>query len=129
MNDKKYTDTNIEDLTKAVSEMCNKYERLVWFARSPHKSVIHEVYKDTPEHIIQGSLNGQARVEEMFPEECDALYGEASDWNHGFHSGMQAALRFVLTASRTYHETDEDEGDFDIGGIDYAKEMFPDLDS
>ena len=125
--------TEIEELKEAFSKFEKKYFDLVWYARSPGKDDIHEVYKGTPESIIQGSLNGQAKVEEIYPDEIDQLKGENSSWSHGFNSGCLAAMRFVMTSMETQTFPDQESEDptdtITMGGIEEAKEEFPFLDT
>ena len=117
----------MENIKEDFLQFEEKFEKLVWYARSPHKDVIHEVYKGRPEHIIQGALNSQAKVEEQYPEEIDA-FDENPDWQHGFNSGCLAAMRYVITALYPYEVEDEEEGGtFTVGGLEDAKEFFPEL--
>ena len=104
----------LDELTRRILEApCEKYEKLVWFARSlPAED---PDWEGTPEEIKTKALNEQARIEEHYLAEVEALYGEGGDWQHGFHSGMLAALRLVLTS------IDQ--------GIDQAVEEFPMLDT
>ena len=121
--------TTPETITQDLQDLEKKYNDLVWYARSPHKSMIRVVYKDTPEDIIQGALNSQARVEEDYPDEIDNLKGKDSDWEHGFNSGMLAAIRYVLTATCPIEIEDEFGEMFMSGGLEEAKEEFPMLDT
>lgn len=122
--------TDPDQLEAVFSEFEKKYFDLVWYARSQPREVMEE--KGVPEHIIQGALNGQARKEEMYPEEIDA-FKEDPDWTHGFNSGCLATMRFVLTAMSTELFNDEDSEDpkatWTMGGIEEAKEEFPMLDT
>ena len=122
--------TNREELIKRVSEMSDKYLDLVWYARSPHKSVIRDVYNKNSDDIIESALNAQARIEEKYPDDIDT-FNESPDFKHGFNSGMLAALRYVLTANEIqYYDDQEEPGEvFPVGGIEQAEEEFPWLDS
>lgn len=85
----------------------DKYEQLVWFARS-HPPADVNYWKTISPTIKEGALNSQSRVEEMFPDEVDQLKcPECSDWNHGFNSGMLAGLRYVLTAAEDPAQAEE----------------------
>lgn len=115
------------DITENLQELHKKYMDLVWYARS-HPSSDIEFWQGVPDAIMQGAFRGQMRVEEDYPDEVAKLRSEASDWEHGFNSGMLAALNYVLTASRSYkHE--EDGETFWFGGIEEAQEEFPMLDT
>ena len=102
-----------DDVLALIAAKEEQAERLVWYARKAPAD--HPSWDNVPADIKQGALNSASRVEEMFPDETDALKcPECSDWNHGFNSGMLAALRFVLHAAE-----DPDE----------AEECFPELDT
>ena len=101
-----------DDVLALIAAKEDKFQKLVWFARK-HPSD-HPFWDTVPADIKQGALNSASRVEEMYPDEVDELHGEHSDWQHGFNSGMLAALRFVLHAAE-----DPDE----------AEECFPELDT
>ena len=119
----------MDNIKEDFQQFEEKYFNLVWYARSPHKEIIHQVYKDTPEDIIQGALNAQSKVEEQYPDEIDA-YRENPDWQHGFNSGCLAAMRYVMTALYPCEIEDEEEGGtFTYGGLEDAKEEFPMLDT
>ena len=82
----------VEDMQKIsdgvlMEELMEKYERLVWYARkSP------ELIEMFPQ--IQSSIQ---EIEALYPEETDALNTpDAGDWQHGFNSGMLAALRLII---------------------------------
>lgn len=93
-----------KELFEEIIKEQNKYSDLLWYARS------------APEHDnIPGVKENRERIEESYPDEVNALYEDDSNWQHGFHSGMVAALRYILT--------------MDDDGIEQAKEEFPMLDS
>ncbi len=93
-----------KEIFELVSEKENKYFELVWYSRADPKSK-NKVVK---EHI--------ARIQKKYPYETDQLADEdISDWQHGFHSGLLAGLRYVLTLNHT--------------GRELADEEFPDLDT
>ena len=90
----------LADLERIAKQDVAMFEALVWYARSS---------SDAP-HIV--AL--RRKVEREFPEETGALAGEASDWTHGFNSGMLAAMRKVvgvLTAAQTAHAMNADAED------------------
>ena len=71
--------------------MEEKYFNLVWYARkAPPDDAEH--WAETTAEIKTAALNEMAKVEEMFPDEVDALKcPDCGDWNHGFNSGMLAS--------------------------------------
>jgi hypothetical protein len=97
---------NKKQLVEIIAKKYDKYNNLLWYARSK------------PEDInINGVKEARERVEREFAEEVAALEGEHSDWQHGFHSGCCAAFSYVLTC------LDKDMG------VEVAEEEFPMLDS
>ena len=114
-------------LEKLLQDWEKKYFDLVWYARSPPSD--DPSWVDTPESIRTGALNSQAKVEEMYPDEVDELKSEASDWTHGFNSGMLACLRLVMTAQNREQLTDDEGETYWYGGVDDAVEEFPFLDT
>ena len=95
-----------DDVLEHVQKKLDMYDKLVWYARKAPAH--HPSWEGVPEDIKTGALNSVARVEEMFPDECDELRGEHSDWTHGFNSGCLAAIRFILTAASEGPETAEE---------------------
>lgn len=92
------------ELLESISKKEKKYSDLLWFART------------SPENLsIEGVNEKLAEIEKSYPFEVSQLGGEESDWQHGFHSGMVAALRYILT--------------LDELGLEQAEEEFPMLDS
>lgn len=96
---------NKKQLFENIQQKEDKYFDLVWYARSK------------PEHInIEGVKENIERIETLYPTEVERLKNEEwADWQHGFHSGMVAALRYVLTMNEM--------------GLEQADEEFPMLDS
>lgn len=123
------TTTQIQQVTEALQSLEKKYEDLVWYARSP-RSADTDYWKNVPHDIREGAFRNQMRVEEEFPDEVEMLRMEKmSDWQHGFHSGCLASIRFALTAMyRELIEGDDDEP-FWIGGLEDAYSEFPMLDT
>jgi hypothetical protein len=89
---------------KAIQKMEKKYWDLVWLAR-----------KRPEDYLRQDILRSIKQVEFLYEDEVKELGGEDGDWQHGFHSGVLAGLRYVLAIS-----------DF---GIEQAEEEFPFLDT
>ncbi len=76
----------------------NKYADLLWYART------------SPEHInIKGVKENKERIEKLYPNEVTELQSENGDWQHGFNSGMVAALRYILTLEDLGKEQADDE--------------------
>ena len=95
---------NKKQLVEIILKKQNKYVDLLWYARSK------------PEHLsIPGVKDKKTMIEIHHKWEVDQLNGKDSDWQHGFHSGMVAALNYLLTC--------------DDLGLDQADEEFPNLDS
>ncbi len=94
---------NKKQLLETIVKQQDKYVDLLWYARS------------SPNHInIKGVKENKERIETLYPNEVKGLQ-EHGDWNHGFNSGMVAALRYILT--------------MDELGKEVADEEFPMLDS
>ena len=71
--------------TPTLADMEEKYRDLVWYAR-----------KDETLRAANLQVAEQcAQVEHKYPAETAALASEHGDWQHGFHSGVLAALRLV----------------------------------
>ena len=99
-----------DDVLELIFKRLETAEKLVWYARK-HPSD-HPSWNDVPEDIRTGALNSAAKVEEQYPDEVDDLKGEHAEWEHGFNSGVLAALRYVFSAAADPQE---------------AEEMFPEL--
>lgn len=93
-----------KELIENILNKEDKYSRLLWYARSRPE-----------DEKIKGVKKHKEEIEVLYPEETEALSGKHGNWQHGFHSGMVAALRYILTL-------DED-------GQEQADEEFPMLDS
>lgn len=115
------------DITENLQALSKKYFDLVWYARS-HPSSHVEFWESVPDEIRQGAFRAQMRVEEEYPDEVARLRSDAADWEHGFNSGMFAAINYVMTASRSYRH-EEDGETFWFGGVEQAEEEFPMLDT
>ena len=100
-----------DDVLELVAEKLEKYETLVWYARKHPDD--HESWNDVPEEIKTGALNIAAQAEELFPDEIDALCGEHGDWEHGFNSGVLAALRYFIHAAADPEEAEEEFPELD----------------
>ncbi|MBM3590959.1 MAG: hypothetical protein FJX30_06305 [Alphaproteobacteria bacterium] len=93
-----------KQLFENILQKEDKYGRLLWYARSTKEA---EKIKGVKEH--------KEDIEKLYPNEVKKLQSERGDWQHGFHSGMVAALRYVLTMNEM--------------GLEQADEEFPMLDS
>lgn len=95
---------NKKQLIEKVVEKYDKYSALLWYART------------RPENYdIKGVKENIDRIEKLYPKEVTELQSENGDWQHGFNSGMVAALSYILT--------------MDDLGLEQADEEFPMLDS
>ena len=95
---------NKKQLLETIVQKQDKYVDLLWYARS------------NPNHIdIKGVAENKERIEALYPNEVKELQSENGEWQHGFHSGMVAALRYITT--------------MDEMGKEQADEEFPMLDS
>ena len=95
---------NKKQLLETILQKQDKYVDLLWYARSNPKDI-----------DIKGVAENKERIETLYPTEVSELQSENGDWQHGFHSGMVAALRYILT--------------MDDIGKEAADEEFPMLDS
>ena len=95
---------NKKQLVENILQKQDKYVDLLWYARSGPEN-----------ESIKGVKENKERIEELYPNEVKELQSENGDWSHGFHSGIVAALRYVLT--------------MDDLGLEQADEEFPMLDS
>jgi hypothetical protein len=104
-------------LGKAMQAKLAKYEKLIWYARRPSRDDEVGWANQLPNQEIRDkALNEMARVEEMFPGDVNRLKSPSQgDWQHGFNSGMVAALRWVIEAGAE--------------SIESAEANFPELDT
>lgn len=88
-----------KQLLENIQQKEDKYFDLVWYARS------------NPKHInIKGVKENIERIENLYPEEVEELQSENyADWQHGFHSGMLAGMRYILTMDDMGKEQADDE--------------------
>ena len=114
------------DKEHALLAKLNKYNDLVWYARS-HPKQDTEYWRKHPSDIREGAFKAQERVEAAYPFEVNAL---EDNWNHGFNSGCLAAFRYALTLLDEDTWTDEETGEeFPCGGYVVAEDDFPSLDT
>jgi len=93
-----------KELIENVVEKLKKYDDLIWYART------------SPENYnIKGVKENMDRIEKEYPDGVTELSSKNGDWQHGFNSGMVAALRYVLI--------------MDDLGLEQANDEFPNLDS
>ena len=92
-----------------IDNKLTKYDDLVWYAR-----------KTAEDRANNADCNTEClRIETTYPNECIRLNDpDAADWEHGFNSGMLAALRYVAS----YLTNDPVE-------IEFAERSFPYLDA
>lgn len=114
------------EITDILSEKQKKYNSLVWFARS-HPMDDDEYWENESEDTKQRVMASQNRVIEEYAAEVQALQSCDDNWQHGFNSGMLAALRYVQTLLGEDEEGEDEEG---MEGIDWfmeAEREFPAL--
>lgn len=123
------TPKSLADALQEVEVMLGKYENLVWLARKPlpgdpaYEAMADSFGLDALKSIDE--KREQLRV--LYPEECALLTGnDTGDWQHGFHSGVVAALRWFQQAMLISTPIDDDN-DCCWGGIESAYDSFPDL--
>ena len=117
-------------------EFMHKYFELVWFARSDEKELL-----DREQYEV---LNRLKEIAEKYKEEVSKLYGEDSDWAHGFNSGILAYSRFLDSYIKDDLWPVEDVGYkpkkseitifegrkyVEMDGREHAQQLFPELDT
>lgn len=97
-------------LEKELLEMMEKYGHLVWYARSGCNLRNHK-----PE-VTRNVLIARRKVELKYPNEVETYHeDETGYWQHGFNSGILAALRFIFDAQ--------------CMSLSAARDEFPNLDT
>lgn len=91
-----------KEVIETLIQLEQKYFDLVWYARKSE-----EDYNTIPK--VKENVD---RIDKEYPLEVQELFGEESDWNHGFNSGMLAGIRYVLALYETNKETADDEFPF-----------------
>ena len=123
-------DGNVTDLEYLIGALEEKYFKLVWAARKPHPNDLEGQQEyfddDDPESIVLGCRMGVMKVHQNYPAEMERLSSEFGEWEHGFNSGILAAMRFLGTA--IYSEYCESE-ECRFGGLQDAINEFPFLDT
>ena len=120
-----------EELKLELQKLEAKYETLVWYARKPPTSDA-DYWEPLPQYIREGAFKALMKAEEDYPDDISELRYCDSNWQHGFNSGMLAALRFVMTAQfPCLMDADcSDDGQAHwYGGISDAHDEFPMLDT
>ena len=122
------TSAEQDELYETLLALEEKYESLVWYARKEPSSN-EKFWNRVPEQVKIGAANAAAKVEEFHPDEVEKLKcPNCADWQHGFHSGMLAALRISTMAMKpVLIDDDEEMGPYWFGGVEDAMENFPDL--
>ncbi len=121
------SDVTVEkDVHDAIKEKCEKYRDLVWYYRQAPLDC-EEYWEDTPDEIKKKVGQEMKRIQETYEEEVMELNSyERGDWEHGFHSGMLAGMRYIQTTMDTTIVTDDGE-EYASGGIEIAEDQFPSL--
>lgn len=102
-----------KELFEEIKKEERKYSSLLWYARVGNDIQLPRVNQDGK--LIDYIEEHKSEIEKLYPKETKDLTGEHGDWEHGFNSGMVAALRYILTMDDT--------------GLEQAKKEFPFLDS
>lgn len=94
-----------KELFEHIAQKEQMYFDLLWYVRK------------SPEHYeIPGVRENMIRIENAYPAEIQKLReDETHFWQHGFNSGMLAALRYVMS--------------LDEVGTEFANDNFPELDT
>ncbi len=96
--------SNFNLIYNKLSDLENKYESLVWYARKTDKQI--NSIPEVKQHVLE--------IQNLYPNECMELnVQELSDWSHGFNSGMLACVRYIQ--------------DYVDEGKEFADENFPSL--
>ena len=121
------TPKSLADALQEMEVMLGKYVDLVWLARKPlpgdpaYEAMANRFGLDALKSIDEK----REQLRDLYPEECALLTGNGTgDWQHGFHSGVVASLRWFQQAMLTPHLVDDD---LCWGGIESAYDSFPDL--
>lgn len=101
---------SIKRAYEAFQEKHEKYEKLVWWARSRDRDD-REYWEENHPGILDGVAESQRKVEKSYPKETALLTEpDRGDWEHGFNSGVLAAIRWLGTACD--HGIEEADSEF-----------------
>lgn len=108
---------NEQVLNKILKEFSERYSRRVWYTRTAMSNTVEEVqqeegFEDTPEDILQQMLATKKRYWNEDPEIELCKLEDGGDWNHGFNSGVLAAVRLVQSIVEGEAEEGLDEFPF-----------------
>ena len=115
-----------KEFAEELEHLCEKYELLIWYGRSG------VMYKNVSPDLQDRIQVARDKVKEEYPEEIKQYTSEkgGSDYYFGFFSGCLAGFRFVRTALNQDTHIDEDDGEeYPSGGLDWARELFPQTDT
>lgn len=117
-----------------LCQLEKKYSDLVWYARSDKQNLL-----EREQYEILSTIS---KIEKTYKDEVSDLSGKSGDWNHGFNSGMLAAIRLVtglMDKKLVEYEEDDNEGVeltiidgipyFEYDSFDDSIEDFPFLDT
>jgi|GEM_PF-441029 len=107
-----------KEIIQKMVGMNDKYTRLLWYARVGSDRQLPIVNEEGK--LIDYIEQHKKEIEELYPEETQALAEENGNWQHGFHSGIVAASRYFLNLSEKWYGDKAEE---------VAESTFPDLDS
>lgn len=121
---------------EAQTKFIDKYWELVWFARSDEKKLMEDERYEVLKRLKE--------ISEKYKEEVADLYGESSDWAHGFNSGILAYARYLDSYTKDdlwpvdevgYKPRKSEITIFEgkkyveMDGRESAKQLFPELDT
>ena len=86
-----------KEIIQKMQEMNDKYTRLLWYARVSPDMELPIINKDGK--LVNYIDEHKEEIEELYPEETQQLKSENGNWQHGFHSGIVAASRYLLQIS------------------------------
>lgn len=111
-----------ENTVEKLNLLHEKYDDLVWYARSkPNRKV---------------AIIPRARIQMKWPAEVEAFEECEDNWQHGFNSGMLAAVRYISAYLEKPLVFDDEETGEPLPleenyrlAIEQAEREFPQLDT
>ena len=129
-----FDDSKTDDIMYVIRELEDKYFDLVWLARKPNPNDPDGMAEFFDDGCTLSTRMHMAELKAKYPSEVHRLScPESGDWEHGFNSGILAAMRFLTTAM-TKEVCDGSDCCCDsegctFGGIQDAVDEFPFLDT
>ncbi len=116
------TPTDPNNLREVFLQLRDRSSDLVFYSNTGPVEYMEE--QGMPDHIIKMIRDRQCLIEEMLPDEIEALKCEScQEGAAGYNLGFLAAIQFALTAMEVDHYKDEDGESYFLGGIDQAIEQ------